>query len=112
MTPSMLNRPLILEERVRVPDGAGGYSETWSALGTLWAELRASSGREAEGEFVTLSRATYKITVRAAQVGYPSRPKPDQRFRDGARIFVIHAVVEAGTDGRFLVCHAQEETVT
>ena len=112
MKTPMLNRPLILEERVRTPDGAGGFVETWTPLGTLWAELKAGTGRETGEDLVTVSRAPYRITVRAAPHGAPSRPKPDQQFRDGARISTILAVVEAGTDGRFLTCNAVEEIVT
>lgn len=108
----MLNRPLVLEERVRTPDGAGGYTESWVPLGTLWAELKAGTGRETGENFSTRSRAPYRITVRAAPEGAPSRPKPDQRFVDGTRIFGIRAVVEAGIDGRFLTCNALEEVVT
>ncbi|MEL6915567.1 MAG: head-tail adaptor protein [Pseudomonadota bacterium] len=108
----MLNRPLVLEERLRTADGAGGYTEAWMPLGTLWAELKAGSGRETGENFSTRSRAPYRITVRAAPEGAPSRPKPDQRFVDGARVFSILAVMEAGTDGRFLTCNAREEVVT
>ena len=107
-----LSRPLVLEERVRTPDGAGGFSEVWTALGSLWAELKAGSGRETGENFVTLSRVPYRITVRAAPQGAPSRPKADQRFVDGSRIFTILAVTEAGTDGKFLICNALEEVVT
>lgn len=107
----MLNRPLVLEERARTPDGAGGYTEVWSALGTLWGELKARSGGETGEDHATMSKAQYRITVRAAPHGAASRPKADQRFRDGARVFLIQAVVEAGTEGRFLACHAVEEVV-
>lgn len=108
----MLNRPLVLEARIRTPDGAGGYTEAWSPLGTLWAELKAGSGRETREDLATYSRAPYRITVRAAPHGAVSRPQADQRFVDGERVFTILAVVEAGTDGRFLTCNAVEEVVT
>ncbi|MEM1234773.1 MAG: head-tail adaptor protein [Pseudomonadota bacterium] len=107
-----LNRPLVLEERARASDGAGGFTETWTPLGTLWAELKAGSGREKAEGLATLSLANYRITVRAAPQGAPSRPKADQRFRDGTRIFRILAVLEAGHEGRFLQCNAVEEVVT
>lgn len=51
----------------------------------------------------------FRITVRAAPQGAPSRPTPLQRFRDGARLFAIEAVTEADPEGRFLVCFAREE---
>ena len=111
MNAPRLNRKLILEEAQRVPDGAGGYALTWVALGTLWARIEPGTGRERAGEFVTLSQVPYRITVRAAVQGAPSRPRPEQRLRDGARIFRITAVTEEDPEGHYLTCFAQEEVL-
>ena len=104
-----LNRKLTLEAPVRVLDGAGGHSETWAVLGTLWASVKAGTGREAASEFVTLSTVPYRIVVRASPDGSESRPKPEQRFRDGNRVFRILAVSEYDAQARYLTCHAREE---
>lgn len=104
-----LTRPLLLEEAQRVGDGAGGFRRVWVVLGTLWADVQPGTGRERSGEFVTLSSLPFSIIVRAAVQGAPSRPKADQRFRDGTRLFRILAVTEDGPGGQFLVCHAREE---
>ncbi len=109
MAAPRLNRRLVLEAPVRVPDGAGGQEESWVELGTVWAELRARTGRDAEGEEAHLSVTGYRVTLRAAPYGAPSRPLPGQRFRDGARILAILSVAEADSDGRYLTCTAQEE---
>lgn len=106
-----LNRQLTLETPVRVADGAGGFRETWTALGTVWASVTARTGREAAGAAMPLSRVPYAIVVRAARMGSDARPVASQRFRDGVRVFVILAVAEVDTDGRYLLCTAQEETV-
>ena len=111
MSAPQLNRKLALEEAQRVPDGAGGYGLTWVMLGTLWARIDPGTGRERAGEFVTLSHVSYRITVRAARQGAPSRPKPEQRFRDGTRIFRITAVTEDDAEGHYLTCFAQEEVL-
>lgn len=105
----VLNRRLVLEEAQRVADGAGGYATEWAALGTLWAEVTAGTGAERAGEFVTLSSVSYRITVRGAPPGAPSRPRPDQRLREGARVFRILAVTEADARGAYLTCFAREE---
>jgi head-tail adaptor len=109
MTGVLLNRKLVLEEPVRVADGAGGFSESWIAKGSLWAEVKSGTGREKAGEFVTVSSTGYRITVRGAPFGAPSRPKPDQRFREGSRIFRITAVSGRDPGQRYLVCFAKEE---
>ena len=104
-----LDRRLVLEEVERVPDGAGGFAEVWAEKGVLWGHVKAGAGRETAGDFVTLSTVPYRIIVRAAPVGAPSRPKPDQRFRDGARLFRILAVTEEEGAGTYLVCFSREE---
>ena len=107
-----LNRKLVLEAPARVLDGAGGHVESWQALGTLWANIRAGTGREAAGEFVTVSTVPYRIVVRAVSEAAASRPRPDQRFREGNRLFRILAVSEFDEGGRYLTCHAREEVLT
>ncbi|MCV6586324.1 MAG: phage head closure protein [Marinibacterium sp.] len=104
-----LNRALVLESRSTVSDGAGGTQATWSALGTLWAAIDARSGAERRESGQTLSSTRLRITVRAAPVGSAQRPRPDQRFREGARLFQIRAVAEADADGRYLTCYCDEE---
>mgnify|MGYP006297636339 CR=1 FL=1 len=107
-----LCRRLVLEAPEQIPDGSGGLMETWSALGVLWAEVNAGTGREVEEDFLTLSYVPYRITVRAAPPTSPRRPRPEQRFREGSCIFRILAVADADPGCRYLVCYAREEEVS
>ncbi|ETD84604.1 head-tail adaptor protein [Rhodobacter capsulatus] len=111
MSTPRLNRLLVLEEAVRVADGAGGHRLDWQAKGEVWAEVTAGSGSERAGEFVTLASVPFTIIVRAAPVGAARRPRPEQRFREGARIFRILAVAERDREGHYLSCFAREEVV-
>lgn len=104
-----LNRRLILESPARVSDGAGGFEETWTALGTLWAQIKPRTGRLANGETGAVSIGAFRITVRGAPFGHSSRPEPGQRFRTGARLFRIEAVTEEEPSGLYLICQCQEE---
>ncbi|NVK14449.1 MAG: head-tail adaptor protein [Rhodobacteraceae bacterium] len=104
--PPNLTRKLVLEDPQRAPDGAGGYTETWVALGTLWVEVKSLSGRLNSD---SLSLQKYRITLRASPDGFASRPRPDQRFRDGDRLYRIDAVTENGPDARYLTCFAVAE---
>lgn len=109
MSAPQLNRSLVLEAMSRVADGAGGFAESWGALGTLWAEVKPGAGRDAAGEEVVMGVVGYRITLRGAPQGSPARPVPGQRFRDGGRLFAILAVTEADAAGRYLTCFAREE---
>ncbi|WP_299776727.1 phage head closure protein [uncultured Roseobacter sp.] len=105
-----LNRQLVLEAPQRIEDGAGGYVETWQSLGTLWAQVTARSGRELAQSGASVSAMSYKIVIRGAPFGDAKRPRPEQRFREGERVFVIKAVAENDANGRYITCFATEES--
>lgn len=109
MSAPRLNRALQLEELVRHPDGKGGFGNSWQGLGTLWAEVLPVSGRDVAADQVLASKAGLKITVRAAAPGAASRPRADQRFREGLRVYHILAVTERDAEGLYLLCYAEEE---
>lgn len=108
MTPR-LNRKLVLETPETIPDGAGGFASDWKPLGTLWGEVTARTGRETYQPGTAVSKMSFRIVVRAAPFGTPERPQPQQRFREGQRIFLIQAVAEEDSDNRYLTCFATEE---
>ena len=109
MSTPNLNRALLLEAPVQTPDGAGGFALGWAAVGTLWGEVLSGSGRDPAGVEITLATVPYRITVRGAPVGSPRRPVPEQRMRDGNRIYHLVAVTERDPDGLYLTCFAREE---
>ena len=112
MTAPLLNRALELQDRQLAPDGSGGFVVSWQSLGTLYADIVSRRGTERIIGGRMVPSVTYIITVRAAPKGAPSRPEPEQRFVDGARIFTILAVSEADRHGGYLECWAEEGTET
>ncbi|WP_425594351.1 head-tail adaptor protein [Paracoccus homiensis] len=100
---------MTLEAPERQGDGMGGYALIWVPLGTLWAEMKAGSGRERQAEVGPESVVSWRITVRGARSGDPRRPGAGQRLRLGDRIFAIEAVAEQDSGGRWLTCFAREE---
>lgn len=100
---------LTLETAQREGDGVGGYRVVWQQLGTLWADMKAGSGRESFGEVGAESIVPWQIITRAAPLGDPRRPAAGQRFRLGERLFRIEAVAESDRDGRWLISRAREE---
>jgi head-tail adaptor len=103
-----LSRQLVLEAREVQSDGSGGFAVGWTALGTVWADVRARAGREDFLAGRAVPRTRYLILVRGAPVGALSRPRPEQRFREGARVFDILTVAEHDAGGRFLEIVAEE----
>lgn len=109
MSAPRLNRRLTLESPERLADNHGGFTESWTPIGVLWAEVTPRTGRETTSVGAPVSRVGYRIVVRGAPVGHPERPMVEQRFRDGARLFLLHSVTEVDAAGRYLVCFADEE---
>ena len=109
MSRPYLNRALVLEAPVRMEDGAGGFTESWAARGTVWAEVSARSGHDRAEAGMPVASVVYRIVLRAAPAGSSMRPLPGQRLRDGDRLFPVRAVAERGGDGRYLTCFCDEE---
>jgi head-tail adaptor len=106
--PVRLLRRLVLETPETVPDGSGGFAVDWVPLGTLWADVTARGGQEEFVAGAARPRTRYRIVVRAAPVGAGSRPRPEQRLREGARVFDILTVAERDQDARYLEIVAEE----
>jgi len=104
-----LSRKLVLEAPERMPDSAGGFVQSWEPQGVVWAQMSARTGRTRDGGDVSLASVGYRVVVRGAARGTPSRPEPGMRFREGLRIFSIQAVAEHEPSGRYLTCFAREE---
>lgn len=104
-----LSQALELESRTSAPDGAGGVTSGWQTLGTLWADVRGGTGRITGGVAQAVSETAYRVVVRAAPMGSPSRPLAGQRFRAGPRIWQIEAVREYDPAARYLICFVKEE---
>ena len=104
-TPPLLRRRARLETPTELPDGSGGAAPGWLLVAEHWVALVPVSGREAyEGARETPS-VTHRIVLRCPRA---LRPRADQRFVIGARVFVLRAVFDRDGRGRFLTCLAEE----
>tara|TARA_B110000003_G_scaffold148564_2_gene149658 strand:- start:1784 stop:2128 length:345 start_codon:yes stop_codon:yes gene_type:complete len=104
-----LSRLLTLETPITQPDGAGGYSNSWTVLGHLWAAVDVASGRATSGETSPITRVSYNIIVRASPDGSASRPRAGQRFREAQRLYQIKTVKQVDGRAHYLSCFATEE---
>lgn len=98
-----LRRRVTLEALSRLPDGGGGGALTWTAVATLWAELRSLSGSEQVVADGLQGRVTHEITIRKRM-----DVSPAMRVRYGSRIFVIWAVLDRDGQAPFIRIQAEE----
>jgi len=104
LDPGRLRLPLTLEAMTAVPDGAGGHTESWTALATLSASLEPVAAVRRVGADQTLATVTHTVTLRSrADVA------SGMRFTTAGRVFSIETVHDPDETGRFLVCRVREE---
>lgn len=94
---------LQLQEAVTLPDGGGGNIVTWTDVAEIWAAIRPVSGGEVVEADALQGRISHVIDVR-----FRAGITPRHRFRLGARIFDIRAVIDADETHRFLRCQVEE----
>ncbi|MEZ5923909.1 MAG: phage head closure protein [Hyphomicrobiaceae bacterium] len=98
-----LTRRVVLEDLVRTPDEAGGAVESWTAIATLFAAVRALSGSEGARFDRIDARVTHEIVIR-----HRSDVRPAMRFRLGPRLFEIIAARDDDGRRRHLTCLVEE----
>lgn len=102
--PGRLRLRLILEKPAATPDGAGGRTLGWSASGIVASELTPVRPEERGSGQGIADLTLYKVIIRRR-----ADVEAGDRFRLGARTFLLLAVTDPHEDGRYLVCLAEEE---
>jgi SPP1 family predicted phage head-tail adaptor len=105
MNIAALHERLVLEQPVRAADGGGGASVAWQAVVELWAHVRPISGEERLVQDQLAGRLTHEVWVR-----WRAGVVPAMRFRQGARIYDIVAVLERGRRAH-LKCLCEERSL-
>lgn len=97
MEAGRLDQRITLQRKARVSDGMGGYVETWSDLGTVWAEVRPLSSREIWNamQVSTQTRFRARLRFRGDADGSPYYTSADRVTWKG-RTYGVERVVEIG----------------
>ena len=101
--PGKLDRRLVLEEPVDLPDGAGGVTRSYQTAATLWAQVAPAAARGEVAADSLGAAVTHRIVIRAGPT-----VTTRHRLRDGTRVFRIVNVREQDASGRLLTIHAEE----
>lgn len=102
--PGRLRHRLVLEKATASSDEAGGSTLSWNGAGIVAAELIPVRAEESGVGAGLADLALFKIILR-----HRDDVAAGDRFRLGARLFLILAVTDPEEDGRYLVCLADEE---
>lgn len=102
--PGRLRRLLTLEAMTTVPDGAGGFTQSWTGVATLHAALEPVAAVPRFGADQALPTVTHTVTLRAR-----ADLTSGMRFAAEGRVFPIETIHDPDETGRFLVCRVREE---
>jgi len=79
-----LNKRLILQNKTTVPDGMGGFSDSYYDEATVWGAIWPSSGKE-----VKQSDRTTMVIMTQIRIRYRSYLKPWERVKYGHTYYNI-----------------------
>ena len=99
--PGQLKTRLAVQQPLKVADGQGGVSRTWTTFATMWAQVvpvGSSASVEADAAGAT---QRYRITLRS-QLSLTTR----HRLVEGARVYRIIGIRERD-DRRFVEIDAE-----
>lgn len=64
MPAGRLRHRIRIEHETRVPDGGGGWDETWAPFLSAWADVQPLSGRERVQAEQVQSQVLYRVRMR------------------------------------------------
>jgi SPP1 family predicted phage head-tail adaptor len=90
---SKLQQRITIQRRSSTLDAYGQEINSWSDIGTVWAEVKPLSGREKmrTNAMVVESQISHQVTVRYSTLFLPSTTADAWRILFGTRIFNITA---------------------
>jgi len=92
-----MNKRVMLQQMARAADGQGGYTETWTDVFRLWAEIVPLKGYERMQAMQLEVPVTHKVNIRY----YPGITAK-QRLVYGCRIFNIKEAIDPNEGRMFL----------
>lgn len=104
VNPGELRTELALEQMSPVPDGAGGFVESWTDIATLFARLEPVAARDRFGADQTLEEVTHRVTMR-----HRTDVVSGMRLTWGTRRFLVLTVHDPDETGRYLVLRTRED---
>lgn len=98
-----LRHRVTLEAPVDAPDGAGGFSQSFTPVAQLWARIAPGSAREDFVEQRAEQATNHVVTIR-----WREDVAKDMRFIHRGRKLRIQSAVDPDERRRFLVCQCEE----
>ena len=102
-----LRHRITLQDRVRTPDGYGGYSLSWSDADSVWADISVTGSREAAiaGSITGTPRFSFRIRKGVSV-------NTDMRVKYRGQYLNIRSVAGTLNDPRYIDFVAELDTPT
>jgi SPP1 family predicted phage head-tail adaptor len=102
-----LRHQITFKAAVDVPDGAGGVTQTWQTIATVWGAVEPLRGRELFAAQQIQAEITHKITTR-----YHEGMRPEMVVDFNGRIFDVGPPVNPAERNQSLEFYAVERRAT
>ena len=102
--PGALRHPLTLQQAVRTPDGAGGFSESWATVATVFGKVEPLGTESSARADQMLEAVTHRVTIRKR-----GDVAAGMRFDWNGRVLEIVTAHDPDETGRFLECRTRED---
>ena len=100
---STLTQRATLLARTLVPDGGGGFSESWDGFALVWIALEPRDATDTVTADRLESRVRHRITLRRR-----TDLAAGQRVQVGTRLFRVHAVIDEGPRAQAVTLACEE----
>jgi SPP1 family predicted phage head-tail adaptor len=93
----------VLEAKVLMGDGGGGFIESWESYAVVWASLQPERGSETLEAGRSEGRVLHRVTLRRR-----TDVSANHRLRIGSRVLAIRAVIDKGLHESWMTLICEE----
>lgn len=101
-----MSHRIAIQSPAQVSDGAGGYTEEWATVATVWASIEPNNSRE---RFISMQTETH--TTHVIMCRYNPVITTAKRALFGSRVFDIVEVLNIEEANRLIKMRAVEGTL-
>lgn len=107
---SRLQQRITVQRRSSTLDAYGQEINSWTNIGTVWAEVKPLSGKEKirANAMVVESQLTHQVTVRYSSIFLPSVEADAWRILFGTRIFNITSSMNVDEQDKLIIFDCTE----
>ena len=110
--PGRLDKCVVVQSRSSTKDAYGHELNSWSEVGTVWANIKPGAGSERVRAMQVAGTVSHTVLVRYAPAFTPPKGAAALRILYGSRVFNVLSAINEEEQNRWIIFVCEEGTLS